>query len=196
MARTQKEDIGKVMLGRIRAYSTQQGYGYILTEEGNDLFVSSRALGKTEKKIAVGSIVKFKVGEYNGKPVATEIEVLKKYKNDVSMLDLPDGVRVAIKSIIKFGKTNAFSVVKKNGITEEDLKEHGYSIKDLDYIYIETGKHSYSIFDTKSPVKGDGRTNIKEFYKNLKNDLLKLDKETIQQCREMMEDKEKELAAN
>jgi hypothetical protein len=150
------------------------GYGYVLTEDNTDLFISSYSLGKLEKKIVVGSVIECTVAQYNNKIIATDIDVLEKYKDKISNIKLPDGKELPIRAIRKFGKNNAFKKVNENGITKEQLEEHGYTIQDLDYVFIDTAKRSYMFFNNDCPIKGDGHTDIENYNTYLNETLLKL----------------------
>lgn len=174
MSKISEAEIGKKMRGRVRSYSNQDGYGFIFTEDGKDLFVSSHALGKKEKKVSVGTVLEFTIGKYKDKIVATEIEVINKFKDGITKISLPDGTELPIKAIHKFGRSNAFKTISQRGFTEKDLKDHGYTVKDLDYVFVETPRTTYMFFGNTSPIKANGKTDIKEFYKYLRTALIEL----------------------
>ena len=68
---------GQTMYGRIKEYSHSRGYGFIFTEEGKDIFVSSYELGKLEDKISVGTTVKFTPKQWKERYVASDITIVE-----------------------------------------------------------------------------------------------------------------------
>ena len=174
MARASKKDVGRVVKGRVCAYSNRKGYGFIYTEDGKDLFLSSYALGKSEKKVVVGTIIECTVAQYNNKIIAKDVRILEKYKDDIQYIDMPNGDKLSIKKIHKFGKSNAFERVLETGVTRELLEEYGYITTDLDYIFIDTANKIYTFFGKESPIKADGNMNLEEYYNYLCNTLIRL----------------------
>jgi cold shock CspA family protein len=171
--------IGQTMQGKIISYDQTRGYGFIVTETGDEIMLSSWQLDKkVEKKLVLGSLIKFEVGIYNNRTVATNIELIEKYPNDVMKIDLPNqDYWLYIKTIHKFGRGNALNKINSNlgkdkRVTEDDMHEHGYSIRDLDYVFIETSTKTYLLFGETSPVKGDGKTDIEKYYKYLSETIL------------------------
>lgn len=182
--RTSCKDVGKSMYGRILSYDRTKGYGFIRTEDGSDLFVSSYGFGKNERKAVIGAYVKFTVAEKNGKAVAEGVSIVQKFKDGISRIGLPNEMFMPIKNIIKFGRSNGLEEIEKIGVTAADLKEHGYEVKDLDYVYIETPAGPYNFYREGGPVRGDGQVNVESFFSSLKEQLHAVKKEDMDQIKE------------
>lgn len=175
---------GKQMYGRLLSYNRKKGYGYIRSEIGSDAYVSAYGFGKDEKKAVIGAFVKFTVEIRNGKPVAKKVSVVRKFMDDVSRIELPNSMLMPIKHICKVGRGNGFSDVESKGITSAMLKEHGYAVRDLDYVYIETPDGTYKFFREGGPVVCDGQVDVDEFFKSLKTMLHSIDADYMKKIKE------------
>lgn len=162
--RVGEELLGKRLVGRVVMYSNKNGFGYIRTEKDGDIFLSSYALGKIEDRVRVGSKLEFTVDKPKNKLSATNVVLIEQYKDNIDKIVLPDGRNILIKHIISFGKDNGVSELSSRGITKEQIKEHGYSKKDFNYVFIQTKNDNFRFFETGAPVVCDGQTDLKEFY--------------------------------
>lgn len=116
---------GQISLGRILWYDRQRGFGFIHTEDHEDIFLSSYWLGKgTERHISVGALVSFIPAEYEGKYVASDLTVLDQFPCGW-VIRLPGGPEITISSI----KRIRFDGVKVTFISESKDK---YEITDQD----------------------------------------------------------------
>lgn len=166
------EDIGKQMEGRVCDYSKKKGYGFIYTEDKKTIFVSSFALGRIENQIVIGMSLRFTVGEYKNKPIATDIEVIEKYKDNEKFFSLPDGNKIPIRNLRRVGKDNDYEILKNKGYSKEELKSHGYKVKDLNCVYIDTNEYHYKFYGESSPIEGDGKINLKDYVSYMEDTLL------------------------
>ncbi len=159
---------GRTMYGRIRDYSYAKGYGFIYTETGKDLFVSSYDLEKIEKKLVVGTTLKFIPAFRKDRYIAADITIVA---NDTikEIIYLPNDNILPIKDLQKFDYLSGKSFLRTVNISEQELEHHGYDIKSLDYIYFRTKYDSeYHILQEGSPIKGDGHVpNLRAFYNEL-----------------------------
>lgn len=64
------------MKGEVRSYNSRKGFGFIETEDGKKLFVHKTEL-KDVKRLRHGQKVTFDEGEYNGRPVAVNVNRIK-----------------------------------------------------------------------------------------------------------------------
>lgn len=166
---------GQTMYGRIKEYSHSRGYGFIFTEEGKDLFVSSYELGKLEDKISVGTTVRFTPKQWKERYVASDITIVENVGYN-EVIKCPNGIKIKPRNLEKIGYIPGGFSIKKMDITAEELLQHGYSLKDLDYVFFRTQKGlEYRFFREGSPVKGDGSIpDLKAFYRELEERYYKL----------------------
>lgn len=174
MSKLSMDFLGKEMQGRVKSYNKNKGYGYIFTENGYDLFLSFHDIKEGDSNIFVGTVVKFTVGKYNGRLVAQDVSIIESYKDGVETILLPNGKELKIKKIIRFGCANAYETIQKKGITREMLKEHGYSLESLNYVYIDTEDLSYMFFSDNSPITSSGKTDLVALMSLLNTSLIKL----------------------
>ncbi len=147
------------LYGRIKSYSKKKGFGWIMTELGQDVFLSSYSI--KDKKIAIGTIVKFTpvektTGEMGGY-AAADIEVVDNscVYNDYYM---PNGKKIRWRSVERFGYVKGDKVLDKLNISKDDLINHGYDEDSLSYAFIRLQNgDEYKFFGKTSPVRGDGR---------------------------------------
>lgn len=92
---------GTRMFGKIRTYFYDKGYGYIRTETGSDIFVSSWNFeGKSEKKLYLFSTVRFTPArKKDGRYYAANVELLERYPEG-RLLTLPGGKEVPVKWLL------------------------------------------------------------------------------------------------
>jgi len=69
-----------MMQGTIKWYDTVKGYGFIVSEGGNDIFVHHTGLNKETgmKNLKEGQIVQFEITEGKRGPQATNIKIIQK----------------------------------------------------------------------------------------------------------------------
>lgn len=97
---------GSITYGRVLNYDHMCGYGFIRTEEGADLFLSSYNLTKKQsRQIVVGALVSFIPELYGEGYTATHVEVLDSYPAGKALL-LPTGETVRTKNLKKMGIAN------------------------------------------------------------------------------------------
>ena len=97
---------GSVTYGRVLNFDHMRGYGFIRTEEGSDIFLSSYNLSKKESQdIVIGTLVSFVPELYNGGYSATKIKILDYYPSGKE-LTLPTGETIRIKNLKKIGVAN------------------------------------------------------------------------------------------
>ena len=160
--------------GRVRAYSTKEGYGFIRGDDSKDIFLSSYELGKLEKKVFLGSILKYKKTLYNGeRVVATDIELIEPLpEGDIFLL--PDGTELDLRTIIKYGRVSGRVLAEKLDISEEELEAHGYVMKDLAYVFVQTNLKEWCFFNNNAPIVADGQCDIVEYLRTLDSKYLYL----------------------
>lgn len=166
---------GKEIFGRIKEYSRKKGYGYIFTEDGKDIFLSSYDLGDLEYKVAFGTTLKFIPELWNDKYKATKITVVSNESfNEV--IECPNDICFKPKNLEKFDYISGRRLLKEKVILENKLIEHGYYAKDLDCVFFRTNKgDEYRFFQQGAPIQGDGQLpDLKKFYKNLVDRFYKL----------------------
>ena len=175
----------QTVTGRIMRYDADRGYGFIYKSHrgiGREIFFHKKDfVSRTNgEKARVGSRVTFTMDVYNDKACARNVEVVGHiYDGHPKTLLLPDGqTKVRYKSILKYGRANCYYRLlhANKKITEAAMKEHGYVKEDFDYIYIRTINTEYKIFQTNSPIKGDGRVeNLDDYLHYLNKELLMIE---------------------
>lgn len=165
---------GQYLYGRIKEYIHNRGYGYVYTDMGKEVFLSSYDLGKKiESDICVGTTIKFNVEPYENKYVARNIEIVDNSLAKESII-LPNGERLPIRRIAKFGYVSGKTNLENTNISEEDLISHGYTVDMLESLFVLTSYgEEFNFFSEESPIKGDGQVkNIKELYRSFEERLL------------------------
>ena len=139
--------------GRILTYDHERGYGFIRTENGSDLFLSSYDLMDNEEKhIVIGALVAYRPGIYRARYVARDVMVLERYPSGKQIM-LPDGTALWLKGLrlvrrqTKDGKETIVFVTK-----------HG-----KEYIFTAEDVSSYKEWNT-----------LDSYWKNVKEKLFKL----------------------
>lgn len=151
---------GALMYGRVRQYKHNDGYGFIHTESGKDIFVSSYNLGKKkEKRFFFGALVSFIPVIHDGKVIASEVNILNSFPSG-STFCMPNGESMLVKRICKYGYVSGKQVLEKINQTEEEMTEAGYSLKDLEYVFISTTIGEYKFYNVDAKQKGDGQTDL------------------------------------
>lgn len=64
------------MTGIVKNYNGKKGYGFVTGEDGKKLFFHRTEI-KNVKKLKRGHKVTYDVSEYNGRPVATNVEKIQ-----------------------------------------------------------------------------------------------------------------------
>ena len=162
-----KENGGKVVFGRVAEYSAKKGFGHIYAENRKDVFLSSYALGKLEKRIAIGSTVKFVPELIEGKVCATQIEVVDLFPEGRTF-PLPFRKTVYIRDVQKFGLVSGESVLKEIGMSKEEFLESGGNVEDLKYVYIIVKNVEQKFFDKKVPTNKT-KIDVEKYFKFLCN---------------------------
>ena len=159
---------GEPMYGRVKEYSHLNGYGYIHTGIGKEIFVRSYDLGKEESNICIGAKVRFVPGVYEDKYVAKNIEILdRSIANDY--VYLPGDNKIQIEKITRYGYVSGERTIRTVGISEEELVSHGYTLDMIEYVFVrKTNGDEIKIFKFDGPIKGDGQTDdVKALYRKL-----------------------------
>lgn len=68
------------MTGTVSFYNPRVSYGFIKLEDGTSLFVHRTSLPKGVKRLKRNSIVTCERGEFNGRPVAINVEIVDSNK--------------------------------------------------------------------------------------------------------------------
>lgn len=163
------EMIGKKTYGRVFCYDRKTGKGVVRTADERDFFLSSYQLGALESKIVIGSSVEFEPLIYGKMVVASAIRIIEKYPAGVNGVYLPNGEYVPLSMICKVGVSNGLYT---SDVSRADLERKGYTVKDLDYVFVRTGYGEYRFPRIGSPVKCDGQVDIDEFMKEMKRIIL------------------------
>lgn len=160
---------GRYMYGRVKEYSHHKGYGWILTENRKELFVSSYDLGKKlENKIGIGVLLKFVPEKVDNKYKASNIEIIdNSFAND--RIKLPNGVNLKVKGITQFAYVSGNSTIRVKNISPEEVAEKGYTADDLAHMYFKTVLgDEFVVSEMGSPINIDGQVNnLKDFYMSL-----------------------------
>lgn len=158
---------GTLMYGRVRQYSHKEGFGFIYTESGKDVFVSSYAIGKkNEKRFFVGTLVSFIPIMHENKVVASEITILKSFPRGEQYC-MPNGEYIPVKRICKYGLVAGKQVLSLMNSSEKEMCEAGYTYFDLEYVYIRTTTGEYKFHNIGTKRKGDGQTDLVKFINEL-----------------------------
>lgn len=153
-------------VGRIRTYFKDRGYGFVRGADNKQILVSSYEIPrKEEKKICLGSLIAYDEGEHNGKPVATNVALLERYKNGIQTIEMPNGKQIPLSAIYNYGTSCLYSQDVEKYQREIDA---GLSINDLNYLFIYTPKKEYHFFNPNSPYNTNhSQKNIIEYCKYL-----------------------------
>ncbi len=163
--------------GRIVDNNHMKGFGFLVSDDGEELFFSSYSenVRYRHSPFRVGSIVSFEIGSHNGRRVAVNVKLIERYPEGKEIL-LPNGESVRLKRLRKFGISYGKHNMDSLGLSEDELREHGYSLKDLDYLYFNTTQGEYRFFNKDSKLVGDGNYDIYTIYNDLKDKYYKLNK--------------------
>ena len=158
---------GWYLYGRIRMYDQERGYGFIFTEDGKDIFMSSYALSSRhqERCCILGTIVKFRVEKREERYCAVDIEIMKPTPYDEKLL-LPNGDSLLIRRISHYGILGGEKTCDTLGLTREQVLANNCSIWELGYVYIslKNSHGEYRFFKTGSRFSGDGQVEDLEAY--------------------------------
>lgn len=175
--RLSKKDVdlnnGALMYGRIRKYSRSNGFGFICTENGKDIFLSSYDLCDSEKKYCIGSLVSFIPAFYKEKIIASNVLLLNKYPSGCKFY-LPNGLNLSVKNIQNFGLVSGKTALSRMNVSEEAMLEAGYSYKDLEHIFIKTKEKEYKFYNHDSKINGDGQTDLDNLIKKMNDFFLNI----------------------
>ncbi len=155
--------MGTYKKGRIIEYSKKKGYGFIHTEDGKKIFVSSyNFLNNAERKVVIGSLVGFYEKETMKGLVAEDCDLIEKYPNG-EFLDLGGYGKYAINGIKEYGLVNGEHAANRISTREEIPYDEvcGYyeDINDLKFVYIAFFKSRSLVFypkDCPVPKTEDG----------------------------------------
>lgn len=161
--------------GRIKENRRKDGYGFIYSEDGNDIFYSSYNFKtkRSEKNACVGATVKYKLTTHEERLCATEIEVIEKYPEG-NIITLPNGKVLNLHCIRKFGLVSGKNALNIIGVTEEEAKSHGHELSEFDFLFFSTEYDEFRFFRTGSCVQGDGQCDINAAYSEYQKRLLSL----------------------
>lgn len=158
--------------GRIIDYNHAKGYGFIKTEDGKDIFISSYNLIRknSEKKIFFGTKVEFNLGIFRNKIIATDIKIIETERKEFKFTD---EFPICSKDILKAGFSNSYNEIitnaKRNKNFEfiEELKNN-YKKDEFSYIYVVDKKNNeYRFYSKDSSVPNVRKTDLKELQRIL-----------------------------
>lgn len=151
---------GKLSYGRVVTYNKAKGFGFIRTEDGPDLFLSSHHLSRRdEKHVTVGALVSYIVDEYKGRYVASYVTILEEFPCGKTIA-LPDGKLLQIKNI------------KTVGTQKKDDQGHSY-IQSI-YFAMKGGDEFTVVADDFDTEPEEGREKLGEYWEKVKKKLFTL----------------------
>lgn len=158
---------GKTIYGKVSTYCNENGYGYIRTEDMKEVFFSSfEVKTKREQKLMFfGSTVKFKLGYYNGRICAVDIELVRTSKKD-TLIFSEDAQIIIARHVMKYGCDNFYEDLL-NAFSAEEIAEHGYSPEDFEYIYFKTHAEEIRFYSIGCPIQGQGHVNLDSALKKI-----------------------------
>ena len=133
---------GKISYGRILNFDHMRGYGFIRTEEGADIFLSSYNLNKNlERHMTIGALVSFIPELYGDAYSAANIKLIEEFPAGKE-LEVPNGEMFRLKNIKSIGysrdgvpnlyittrKGKTTSITADATLTNECLAEYWKSI--------------------------------------------------------------------
>ena len=151
---------GKTIYGKVSTYYNEKGYGYIRTEDMKEVFFSSFEVKtkKEQKLIFFGSTVKFKLGYYNGRICAVDIELVRSSKKDILIFS-EDSQTIIARHVKKYGCDNFYEELL-NKFSADEIAQHGYFPEDFDYIYFKTYTDEIRFYSIGCPIQGQGHVNL------------------------------------
>lgn len=125
------------MIGRIKKYNKEKGYGFIISEDGNDYFFHISDV-KTMVEIALGQIVEFSLKETAKGKAAYNVEIKQKIDTFISC----EGINIKKSNIKSYyictAKRHFLKLYKKNPLLDlggvKSLFEPRYVHSDDKYI--------------------------------------------------------------
>ena len=159
----------QILYGRICRYNPKEGYGFIKTEIGPDIFVSSYNVEK-EKKLFYGCVVTFKVTRTkDNKVTATEVEINEhqEFFKDIEIGNYKINTKDVETMIYLPGREN----IKDHKADYNAIINNGYGESKFDtiIIFLKDGDRVY-LYDSESPIKGDGQIdNLRKAYQDTMN---------------------------
>ena len=108
------------------------------------------------------------------------------------VLVMPTGEKLLPKYILKYGFGNSLDLImRRSGITYEEIKKNGYRRSDFDHVYIHTNMHDYKVYQKGGPLTGDAQVDsLEELYRKLNKVILDYDEERDLRLREAQKEKE------
>ena len=150
----------KLSYGRVVTYNKAKGFGFIRTEDGPDLFVSSHQLSRqNEKHMTVGALVSYIVDEYKDRYVASRVTILEEFPCG-NTIALPNGKLLQIKNI------------KTVGTKKKD--EQGELFIQSIYFAMKGGDEFTVVADDFDTNTGKGSEKLGEYWENVKKRLFAL----------------------
>lgn len=147
----------KVSYGRIVTYNKARGFGFIRTEDGPDLFVSSHQISRRdEKHMTVGALVSYIVDEYKGRYVASHVTIL---------VEFPCGKTIALPN----GKLLQIKNIKTVGTKKIENQRDSY-IQSI-YFAMKGGDEFTVVADDFDTDPSKGREKLGEYWENIKKKL-------------------------
>lgn len=158
--------------GKIIDYNHVKGYGFIKTEDGKDIFISSYNLIRknSEKKIFFGTKVDFNLDMYGKKVIATNIKILESENIEYK---ITEDLAFHSKDILKAGFSNSYKEIIANAKKNNDFKfieelTNNFNEKEFLYIYIVDKKNKeYRFYNKDSSVPNVIKTDLNELQKLL-----------------------------
>ena len=74
------QDLGRIASGRVKWYSVRRGWGFLTTDDGQDVFVHWRAIireggpGPEFRKLEIGECVRFRIVDTDRGPEARAVK--------------------------------------------------------------------------------------------------------------------------
>ncbi len=136
--------------GRVLNYDHYRGYGFIRTEDGADLFLSSYNIAdKDSKKLAVGTIVSFVPKKYKDGYTAADVKVRSLFPSGKT-IELPTGHIINLKHLKTFGCERKEGQISSVYFAMRKTGEFVIRQKDLDTKYGEGQKRIADYFNDVS----------------------------------------------
>lgn len=167
---------GQRLLGRVGAYFIKEGYGFLHTELGKDIFLSSYALNDLERKIALGTVLSFKISILKDKVMASDILIEdNSHFNDTVFIT--NEVSFKLKKLEIIDLRPGERILCQVGEREKQhiLSHHDVSV--LNHIYLkERYGREHMYFSRGCPYsRASGYIdNLDDFYKDIENRYFKI----------------------
>lgn len=168
--------LGQRLQGRVGSYSIKEGYGFLHTEIGKDILLSSYELKNLENKIALGTVLSFGISISRDRVMASNVLIEdNSHFNDVIIME--NGVSFKLKKLETIDLRPGERILQIIGDKEKEhiLSHHDVSILNHIYIRENNGKeHRYfgkgCPYSKRSGIISD----IEGFYKEIDDKYFKI----------------------